>query len=226
MTPELEQRLRAVYPHGYLEAPDLRLYDDRHPAALRALLNERLAPWRMGVDSDSSVFDNERVTTLPLGFFAADHQMWKDHHHPPATWPQRLAETGQPGVVAFLKLCTLYPVWHVNFNRWTFHDPAIPADERRPLDFAWMDEAEAPAPWPDVLAAVSACCATLGLERMSRAELDEPVPFVTRSIWLADDGSDEFPEAEQAAFEERLGFTPSRQQAVCSVEDFLFWNYS
>lgn len=52
------------------------------------------------------------------------------------------------------------------------------------------------------------------------------VPFVTRSVWLADDDSDDLSEDEQATFEAQIGFSPSRQQDVCYLEDCLFWNYS
>lgn len=231
MRPYLEQHLRAIDPHGYLAAPNLahhRLWDRE---AITAALLQRMAPLGMAVDPHQHPFDNEWVVSLRLASTAADGRVWTDTRPPPDGGPaQPLAqcrtETGQPGVVCWLKLCTLYPAWQVLFSRWTEPQPHWTPEQRRRSEWTVLEEADLPAPWPAALAEVAACCTALGMERFSQAELDEVVPFVTRSIWLAEDGSDDLPEAEEAAFEARIGFTPSRQQGVCCVEDRPFWSYS
>lgn len=225
MRADLEQHLRAVYPHGYLEAPNLAHHHPWDREAITGTLLQRLAPLGIAVDTEQDPFDNERVVSLRLAFPAADGRVWMKFGRL-SDWSRRRAETGQPGVVCRLMLCSLYPAWQVLFGRWTEPAPDATPEQRRQHALTALDETDLPAPWPAALAGVAACCAALGMERFSKTELDEVVPFVTRSVWLAEDDSDDLPEAEQAAFEARLGFIPSRQQAVCSVEDCLFWNYS
>lgn len=229
MRADLEQHLRAVYPHGYLEAPDLTHHRPWDREAVTDALLQRLAPLGITVDMDQDPFDNERVVTLLLGFAAADGRVWMDRPasvNPARHWPPRLAETGQPALVCRLMLCSLFPAWQVHFSRWTEPAPDWTPAQHRQQTWTTLDEADLPAPWPEALAGVAACCAALGMERFSAAELAEEVPFVTRSVWLAEDDSDDLPEEEQAAFEARLGFSPSRQQTVCCLEDCLFWHYS
>ncbi len=229
MRADLEQHLRAVYPHGYLEAPDLAHHRPWDREQVTAALLQRLAPLGIAVDTAQDPFDNERVVSLRLAFPAADGRVWMDQppgSSPSRIWPQRLAETGQPGVVCWLMLCSLFPAWQVHLSRWTEPAPDWTPDQHRQRTWTPLDEADLPTPWPEALAGVAACCAALGMERFSQVELDEVVPFVTRSVWLADDDNDDLPEDEQAAFEARLGFSPSRQQTVCTLEDCLFWMYS
>ena len=213
MNAQLEERLRAVYARGYLKLTDAEQCDFSYLDPLAAALRAQLAPWGVGFESLCVSSQRERVAFAEIGFWAADGVAWKAVN---TRLHQRLAETGQPGIVCNLTVSTVYPAWYWHFNLWTPRDdPTGAAQQAGYLDCATLDEAAVPPIWTRIVQKISDCCAAHGLVRLGKTELQEDVPFVTESMWTDDD--DEYDiEAEID------DFRPSRNQQVCNVAQCLF----
>ena len=210
MNAQLEERLRAVYPQGYLELIDVLQCDVSHLDQLEVLLRARLAPWGVGFDKFCVWSQLERVASTSISLWAADGVPWKAAN---TRLLQRLAETGQAGVVCILTVSTVYPAWDCYFNLWTARDdPSGTSPWADHPDCTLLDEADAPPIWNSILQVIGECCAAQGLVRLGHAELREEVLFVTESRWSDDDdGGDDSDD-----------FTPSPEQQVCNVAQCLF----
>ena len=216
MNAQLEERLRAVYARGYLKLTDAEQCDFSYLDPLAAALQVQLAPWRVGLDRFRVWSQLERVASTSIGLWAADGMPWKAGN---TQLYQRLAETGQPGIVCNLTVSTVYPAWDCYFNLWTPRDdPTGAAQQASYLDCAMLDEAAVPPVWTSIVQKIAECCTAHGLVRLGKTELQEDVPFVTESMWTDDDG-DDVEDDEDAGSDE---FTPSREQQVCNVAQCLF----
>lgn len=155
-----------------------------------------------------------RVASTYIGLWAADGVPWKAGN---TRLYQRLAETGQPGVVCILTVSTVYPAWGCYFNLWTPRDgPTGASQQAGHLDCAMLDEAAVPPIWGSIVEKIAECCAAHGLVRLGKTELQEEVPFVTESMWTDDDDNGD---EEDAGSDD---FTPSPEQQVCNVAQCLF----
>lgn len=212
MHAQLEDRLRAVYAKGYLELTDVDQCDFSYLDPLEAVLQAQLAPWRVGLDRFYVWSQLERVACASISLWAADGVPWKagsTRSH------QRLAETGQPGVVCILTVSTVYPAWDCYFNLWTARDdPSGTSPWADHPECALLDEADAPPIWNSIVQVIGECCAAQGLVRLGHAELREEVLFVTESKWSDDDDDDGGDDSDD--------FTPSPEQQVCNVAQCLF----
>jgi hypothetical protein len=210
---QLEERLRAVYRQGYLEQIDVDACDFSCLDPLEAMLRARLAPWGVGLDKFCVWSQLERVATASISLWAADGVPWKAGTTRPH---QRLAETGQPGVVCILTVSTVYPAWDCYFNLWTPRDdPSGTSLWAEHPACALLEEVDAPPIWNRIVQAMGECCAAQGLVRLGKAELQEAVPFVTESMWNDDDDDDDGGNASD-------DFTPSPEQQACNVAQCLF----
>ena len=211
----LEERLRAVYPKGYLELIDVDQCDFSWLDPLEAMLRARLAPWHAGFDRFWVWSQVERVASLSISLWAADGVPWKCGN---AQLQQRMEETGQPGVVCILTVSTVYPAWDCYFNLWTRRDdPSGTAPWADHPVCATLKEPDAPPVWNGIVQAIGECCAAQGLVRLDNAELQEDVLFVTESMWSDDDDDD-----DEDVGNDSDDFTPSPQQLVCNVAQCLF----
>lgn len=213
MNQHLEERLRAVYPQGYLELINVDQCDFSYLDPLEAMLRARLAPWRAGFGRFLVWSQTERVASLSINLWAADGVPWKKCENTQLQ-QQRMEETGQPGVVCILTVSTVYPAWDCYFNLWTRRiDPSGTSPWADHPDCALLEEADVPPIWNSIVQAIGECCAAHGLVRLGKAELQEAVPFVTESMWRDDDddGGDTSDD-----------FTPSPEQHACNVAQCLF----
>lgn len=214
MNAQLEERLRAVYAKGYLELTDAEQCDFSYLDPLEVALRAQLAPWGVGLDRFCVWTQLERVGATHISLWADDGMPWKTEN---TQLYQRLAETGQPGVMCILKVSTVYPAWDCYFNLWTPRDdPTGAAQQAGHLDCAILDETAVTPIWTSIVQEIAECCAAHGLIRLGKTELQEDVPFVTESRWT-DDDDDNYD--EDASSDD---FTPSRIQQVCNVSQCLF----
>ena len=152
------------------------------------------------------------MASTSISLWAADGVPWKAAN---TQLYQRLAETGQPGVVCNLTVSTVYPAWDCYFNLWTPRDDPTGASQQAGyLDCAMLDEVAVPPIWTSIVQKITECCTAHGLVRLSETELQEDVPFVTESIWSGDDDDDGGDTSDD--------FTPSPEQQVCNVAQCLF----
>lgn len=216
MNSELEERIRAVYPKGYLEVMEVDKCDFSYVNPVEQALRNRLGAVGAGVDEMMIWSQLERVAGCLIGLCAADGIFWKAGQTSAIQLNARLFETKAPGIVFILKISTVFPAWSCYFNLWTPRVDAKPDDPfaNHPT-CASFNESDLPHDWSPIMQVISDCCALHGLVRLSKSELMEAVPFVTESMWADDD----FREETEEDFD---GFSPSPIQDVCNVDQCLF----
>lgn len=214
MKAELEQRLRTVYPKGYLELIDIPECDFGAANALDDSIRAKLLG--TGVDIDRWLFSpRERVITMTIRLQTGEWESWAELDDKDSSLHAWLKKARWPGIVFSLMISTVYPAWKVYYDPCGVRGNVTFEELRISLQDCVPEEEMPPAPWEKLLLRIHECCAAHGFVRLSQAAMHEEVPFVTESMWASEE------ERELLDLDEN-DFTPAPNQQVCNVAQCLF----
>jgi hypothetical protein len=184
MRAEIEQRIRAVYPTGRLEEPDIEQYlGDAYDKRIWKLLVE--ATQQTAVQVDANWAPETKQHNRYAFTFDADPCFLEWVHSPRQEKLQIIAERGRNVPVFWLSVSRIFPTYNFYYNIWKPRGDTGYLDTEitySPFDSGW-------AVFHERLFSI---LGNAGLERLSENEWYEEVPFVLDVEFDDDDDDDEF----------------------------------
>lgn len=176
MTPELETRLRQVFPTGHISEPDPSACDYRQAMLAQERIRLALILLRADIGQGETWNGNPHIALFHIGTNDEQWTWWKDlpddgkHAH--------IKKTGRPIVHLALKVSAIANVFELGYWVGTLADGGTRLN--------YEIELIAPTPeWEFIESAVRTACRDAGLRELLEVEDAEPVRFLSESgeLW-------------------------------------------
>jgi hypothetical protein len=176
MTPELETRLRQVFPTGHISEPDPSACDYRQAMLAQERIRLALIMLRADIGQAETWNGNPHIALFHIGMNDEPWAWWKDlpddgkHAH--------IKKTGKPMVHIGLKVSAITNVFELGFWIGTLEDGGT--------RLSYKAESLAPThEWAFIEVAVRTACRDAGLRELLEVEDTEPVRFLSEAgkLW-------------------------------------------
>lgn len=176
MTPELEARLKAVYPSGERDQINVDACDYSAAERAHGRITFALIMLLATIDEGETLSDSPHVATFHVSQAGEAWQEWRAL--PIDGMIQRLQAMDHPMVHLKLKVSAIWPAFEVSYLVASLQDNG--------LRVAYESTVEPPtADWAFIDAAVRSACRDAGLRELHWIEDEEPVAFLkeTGALW-------------------------------------------
>lgn len=220
MNAQLEARLRACYPKGLFEFFEEGQAQYEHAKAFWKGLPALLDAHGFVCDGPEIWSEAERVAEFPIRR-KGDPENWYFNTNK-AEKIEQLRVSGKPFASIQANVSTVIPAMYLRiteiwFDPETYGDNAKDQHDDGLKSIYWLRRTEF-EPWASLIDALRSYAASLGLEDLDKATLDEDVPFVTSPIFN-DDDDDGWNDSEEWP---NLTYLRSLPQHTCCVFNCLF----